>query len=117
MEKFFVNFSNHPSEKWEDEQKKAAQIYGKLVDVPFPNVLPSASEEEVAQLAEEMVKKIMECQPAAVMCQGEFTLSFQVAAKLKQQNITVVAACSERCVRESGDEKIVKFRFCRFRKF
>ena len=33
----FVNFSNHPSLRWSDEQLKVArQQYGEIIDVPFP---------------------------------------------------------------------------------
>ena len=38
MEKVFVNFTNHPSETWEEKQIEAAHQYGKIVDLPFPNV-------------------------------------------------------------------------------
>lgn len=39
--KVFINCSNHPSERWSREQKQAAEGYGEIVDLPFPEVDPS----------------------------------------------------------------------------
>ncbi len=52
-ERFFINFSNHPFESWGEEQKKAAEAYGTLVEIPFPNIPPEWSTEEVNALADE----------------------------------------------------------------
>lgn len=40
MEKAFVNFTNHPSEYWEEKQLKEALKYGKIYDLPFPAIDP-----------------------------------------------------------------------------
>lgn len=39
-----INLSNHPSDKWSDKQKEG---WDKVIDVPFPQIPASASEEEV----------------------------------------------------------------------
>ena len=36
VEKIFINFSNHPSDRWDDKQKKASEQYGRIKDIPFP---------------------------------------------------------------------------------
>lgn len=113
----FVNFSNHPIEKWDEKQKQAAQQFGKLVDIPFPMVDPKGDENYIEQLAEECVEKILAENPSVVLCQGEFCLAFKVVEKLKEKNISVVAACSERHVEECGNQKKVTFVFERFRKY
>lgn len=122
MGRFFVNFTNHPSERWDEEQKESALKYGEIVDIPFPPVNAMANEVEVHDLAEEYVRKIMEKDPCAVLCQGEFCLAYQVINMLKERNITVLAACSERNVTEhnvQGKEvkKEVIYQFRRFRKY
>ena len=43
----FLNFSNHASENWGEEQSAAAGKYGKIVDFPFPQVDSKASTEEI----------------------------------------------------------------------
>ena len=40
-----INLSNHTSAMWDESQKKAALIYGKLVDLPFPAIDPLAGTE------------------------------------------------------------------------
>lgn len=115
-----INYSNHPNSSWDEKQKEAAKKWGgdEIVDFPFLNVDSNWDENKIKAQAEEEVKKILELQPAAVMCQGEFCLSYSIIGKLQQHGITVIAACSERVVEmKSQNEKVVKFQFVRFREY
>ena len=114
----FVNFTNHPVSTWTEEQKKAAEAYGEIEEIPFPMVRAAADEKEILSLAESMAEKIMSMEPAAVLCQGEFTLAYAVIVRLKQKGVKVLAACSERMVEinEEG-KKVVSFHFERFREY
>ena len=51
----FVNFSNHPSNKWDEKQIEAARMYGMIVDVPFPAVDPHLDEDGLEHMAEEYI--------------------------------------------------------------
>lgn len=113
----FVNFSNHPSANWSDEQMTAAHQYGEIVDVSFPLVPPDADENEILMLADEQCSRILELDPEIVMCQGEFTLAYVVVRRLKAHGVRVVAACSDRVVEEHGNQKTSRFCFVRFRDF
>lgn len=118
----FVNCSNHNSKNWSIEQLTAAQKWGEIVDYPFPSVDAYASEEQILNLAEEILSKLLEMKPDAVMCQGEFTLVYALVNKLKEQGIPVVAACSERKTVEEKlpDGSITKtsvFEFVKFRHY
>lgn len=119
--RIFINCSNHPSRYWSREQIEAAEQYGEVVDVRFPIVDPGMNEEEIAALAERMSRKILYYRPDAVMCQGEFTLTYAIVQRLKREKIRVMAACSKREVKEiyvpSGIRKEVIFRFERFREY
>lgn len=120
--KTFVNFSNHTSTSWTIAQREAAEQYGEIVDVTFPQVEPSADETQVKTLAEKMLKEILACDPAAVMVQGEFTLVYRVVTGLLERGIPAVAACSERKTEEwlQEDGTVVKkavFQFVRFREY
>ena len=122
MKKVFINFSNHDSKDWSKAQIQAAEVWGPIVDMPFPKVDATASEREIGVLAESCVERIIAMQPAAVMCQGEFTLAFSVTEKLKACHIPVLAACADRRVEtepgENGQSvKKVYFEFVRFREF
>lgn len=117
----FLNFSNHPSHLWGQEQKAAAGQFGAVEDLPFPKVGADWSSEEVCKLAETYADQILEKQPDCVLCQGEFCLSWHVIARLKRAGIRVVAACSERMTEEvygeKGTEKRSVFRFVQFREY
>ncbi len=120
----FVNFSNHPSANWGEEQINAVNQLvtdAVIADVPFPQVTGTADETEIAEISEKCVELIMAENPSAVMCQGEFGVCFDVIGKLKNRGVKVVYSCSERCtvekITEKGAEKTSVFRFVRFREF
>ena len=117
MEHTFVNFTNHPVDKWEPAQRRCALEYGEIVDLPFPEVEAEADETVINEMADLYVRRILDLNPCAVLCQGEFSLAFQVTAILKTLGITVLAACSRREVKVCGNKKEVLFQFVRFRKY
>ena len=118
----FVNFSNHSSKYWSKNQIEAARAWGEIVDIPFPNVEADCTEEEIRYIAESTIQEIMKYQPQAVLCQGEFTLSYAVIRCLRQMGIMVCAACSKRiaeeiCLEDGISKKESQFEFVRFRKY
>lgn len=118
----FINFSNHSSDSWSECQKTEALKWGKIVDVRFPVVNPEASKQEIIEMAEKCTEKILNYYPAAVMCQGEFTLSYHVISLLKKRGIPVLSACSSRNVVEekNKDGTVYKnsvFKFVQFREY
>lgn len=119
----FINFSNHPSSNWSKNQKNAVsdQYKAQIVDIAFPLVSASADEEEISVLAKECIETICSHNPKAVMCQGEFGLTYQVITLLKQKGILTVYSCSERKTIEkktdSGTVKTSEFCFVRFREY
>lgn len=115
MKKTFVNFSNHPIKDWEINQITEAKKYGELVDLQFPEVSAEADEMAVSRIADQYVEQIMRQDPAAVMCQGEYTLTFQVVKQLRKKGIPVFAACSERKTELIEGKRLSEFSFVRFR--
>ena len=117
----FINFTNHPSKLWEKEQRDASLCYGDIIDLPFPNIDPMASKENIREEAARCVKRILSYNPDFVLCQGEFTLAYHVIRLLKENHITVGAACSKRQVTEkhgdTGNEKTVLFHFIQYREY
>ena len=53
----FVNYSNHPSVRWSDAQKQAAEAYGAVIDVSFREVPPEADEAEISAIADEELEE------------------------------------------------------------
>ena len=118
----FVNLTNHPSCFWKEEQRKAAGRYGEIVDLPFPNVPPDIKTGEIAETARQLVDRLVQMNPSAVLCQGEYTLTHSVVTRLQKKGIPCLAGISERLVRETTDESgnTVKesiFVFCGFREY
>ena len=114
----FINFSNHPSRLWTQQQIEAALKFGDIKDIPFPEVNPYDTTEDIQILADHYVELIKKENPACVMCQGELCLSYNVIVKLKQNNIKTVAACNYRNI-ILGDNltKTTIFEFIQFREY
>ena len=119
--KLLINLSNHPLAQWGAEQKAAAEQYGEVQDMPFPQVAPDASEEDIDELAAEYVSKIMELaedHEVTVHIMGEMTLMFRIVSELKRRGVRCVASTTERIVTtdEQGN-KVSSFRFNQFREY
>ncbi|MBR2214451.1 MAG: CRISPR-associated protein [Selenomonadaceae bacterium] len=120
--KIFVNHTNHPSTYWSEPQLTAARAYGDIMDVPFPNIPPDYSPQEVRRLAQKYFAVICDLKPAAVLCQGDFSYTFAMVNMLKEAGIVTLAATSQRIVTEAktpggSTQKVSLFEFVRFREY
>ena len=118
----FINHTNHPLARWSAAQRAAAEEYGEIVDLPFPDIAPEWDEAAVARLADEQAERILMQSPAAVLCQGEFTYSYALIRRLVAAGIPVLAACSRRESYETPDvaghtTRTSVFAFVRFRRY
>lgn len=115
-----INLTNHSSVNWGDVQMQAAESYGEVIDIPFPNISPDASQTYIDQLTEEFVNQIIK-QSAffeiTMHIMGEMTFTYQVVSRLKAFGIKCVASTTERIVTEEDGKKISEFRFVRFREY
>ncbi|MDR1170431.1 MAG: CRISPR-associated protein [Prevotellaceae bacterium] len=115
-----INLSNHLSGKWSPEQLQAAAQFGKIVDLPFPNVSPDGDDAYIQALSNEYISKIEQAagnNRAAVHVMGEMTFTFVIVSALIRKGFTCIASTTERTVREENGEKITKFEFKQFRKY
>lgn len=119
--KLFLNLSNHPSAQWSAEQMQAAQAYGEVVDMPFPQVSPYADEDENELLVDDYCHRILKLanhHHLTVHLMGEMTFCFSLVCRLQALGITCVASCSERQAEDVGDGiKQSRFSFIRFRRY
>jgi len=118
----FINFTNHESALWGDRQRREAEKYGEIIDLPFPSVHPCLTEQVVDALGNEYANRIIAMKPKAVICQGEFALCFVIVCLLLKNGITVLCSCSERrvtefCGKDGKTEKNSAFEFVRFRRY
>lgn len=117
-----INLSNHPSAKWPENQINiATKHYGNIIDIPFPNIDPTGDEAYIANLAEHYLHEIMDItnhDKAYIHIMGEMTFTHTLVNMLKNSNITCIASTTQRIVEERPNgEKIVTFRFERFRNY
>lgn len=118
----FINVSNHPSSKWASEQLEAAKQFGEVIDIPFPNVAPEATEEDINQLATDILQQIdwlhvSKDSVPVVHIMGEMTLVYNIVTKLKSCGVTTLASTTVRDVVEKDGVKTSVFKFCKFRKY
>ena len=120
-----INLSNHPSPNWPEAQLQAASQYGKIIDLPFPEVDPACNQEYIQTLCEEYLQKINDiCRDTAchistftVHIMGEMTFTFSMVNALQEQGVTCVASTTERVSSEEKGVKKSEFRFVQFRKY
>ena len=119
----FVNLSNHPSKEWSQAQLLAAEeVGGEVMDVPFPDISPAASLDEVRLQARGLASRIMELHPVAAMVHGEPVLVCQTVRLMEAAGIRCYAATTRRIVTEekAGEgvtRKTSHFEFVQFRPY
>lgn len=120
-----LNISNHPSDKWSSFQKEAANIaYGRVIDIPFPEIVPTAELEEITIIAASYLNQISEIidenskEEIYVHIMGEFTFTYLMIEMLKKIKIKCFASTTQRNVIENSDNtKTVLFQFVKFRPY
>lgn len=117
----FLNLSNHSSDKWSKAQLDAARAYGEVVDMPFPEIDPGATTEEIHRLAEEYAEKITSSYPdrdLTIHLMGEMTFTFRLVTLLHARGVRCVASTTQRKTSELPDStKESIFEFQAFRKY
>lgn len=112
--------SNHPPEKWEDEQKRG---WDKIDYVPFPNIPPSCSMEEVYKsfaipLAGKIGEWMRENPEGKVCLQGDFSLCYAIWRSIEDLIFTFPTTervVEERKLEDGRIEKTYHFKFVRWR--
>jgi len=120
----FVNLSNHPSDKWSEEQTRAVLAVpcpiapiNKIVDVSFPAVDPADDTPVLAKVAEKIIHDLPPGTVAALV-QGEYILSTLIVQGLQALSIDCYTATTHRNVIDLPDgKKLTEFKFERLRKY
>ena len=120
-----INLSNHPSANWSSQQLVAAQVFGKIIDLPFPYVQPDGDEKEILLLCEEYLQKIdaiirdgaCPVSTVTVHIMGEMTFCFAMVNALQRRGISCVVSTTERVVTEKNGLRTSEFHFKQFRKY
>lgn len=125
----FINYSNHPYEKWSIEQKDAVAALAanypdrklEVMDIPFPNIHPAANTGQIAtqaMLQTEEFEKLSLDNKVILHIMGEMTYVYNVVKRCERMEIICVASTTERLSVENPDgSKTVKFQFKQFRQY
>ncbi len=114
-----LNITNHPSRYWSNAQLKAAEEFGSVVDLPFPQIRMDMSNEQINKLVDAYLIQILCHEDPVVLCQGEFVFTYRLIVLLKEHHIPVVACQGNLEREELQDEnqntiKQTVYRFARF---
>lgn len=123
MKKILINYTNHPSAKWSDDQKNAALTeWSEIIDVPFPQTEPEWNEAEVAACFDAFLADVegkllplgKTMADAEFLIMGEFRYTYYAVRKLKETGHRVFAHAGKREVEVVDNKSIYTFRFGRF---
>jgi hypothetical protein len=121
-----INLTNHPVETWGEEQLEAAsQEFGKVMDLPFPFIDPTAGSTEIADIARQWHQKILSLlqeapvkETNAVHVMGELSFCFALVSALVKSGIRCIVSTSQRVSETLGDNsRKQSFTFERFRNY
>lgn len=126
----FINYSNHPTEKWSDVQKRAALAMtknGQLIDLPFPQIDPEWDWDDLLALAAQETKRLMDAIGDTpiwncwlhIMGEQSFcaALMDNLCYRFGAQSVRFVVSTTKRIVVDNLDgTKSSRFEFVRFRR-
>jgi len=121
MKPLLINLSNHPHNLWDEKQLRSAEVYGDIVELPFPDIHPLWNEKDIEQLSEEYTECVMAMGSSVqltVHLMGEMTFCYSLLRKLEKRGIRCIASCTQRNVMETPEGvKQVVFDFEQFREY
>ena len=115
-----LNLSNHPSSAWSEAQREAAlSQFEEIEDMPFPQIDPHATTEDIQDLAQQYAKRLhnrFEYGQTAIHIMGEMTFTFALVTAFKN-SFECYASTTERVSEEKDGIKTSVFRFVQFREY
>lgn len=142
--KYFINLSNHPSNKWSEKQMNSAlEMADEIIDLPFPNINSDWDTVRYTHIIDfdalirnkrakrtdidygsDSAKIFRDFESyhsnenTIVMVMGEMCYTHYLVNLLQKEGYTVICSTTERNTVENEDgTKIVKFEFCKFRTY
>ncbi len=124
----FLNISNHPAANWPMGQTQQARALmgapdAPIIDLPFPQVDPTSSTQDIHKQADELAKAWIEKlkqdhhHVAHALVTGEPIMSLYLSRALQAYNIKCYVATTARIAEEKDGVKTSRFEFVRFREW
>lgn len=124
--KLFINYTNHPTSKWlEDQLNAAKEMADRIVDELFPQINPGATEFDIVDLAKNEINRLFQTYSGynelIIHIAGEMTFTAYFVSQINKwwaANTICITSTTKRDVVENEDgSKTVKFKFVRFRQY
>lgn len=121
--KLLINYTNHPSHLWSEEQTAAALLqWSSIIDIPFPLISPDWENAEVRECFNQFYDLAKEkCGSAGrdildadFLIMGEFRFTYYTVSKLISLGHRVYSHAGKRDVEVKDNKSIYTFRFGRF---
>jgi hypothetical protein len=113
-----LNHSNHPITEWSHAQlARAEELFGKVDDMPFPQISPSMNETSLLELCQRQFEIILSKKPSAVHIMGEQNYCFILIQLLLKANMPCYASTTKRITAVHANEKKTTFKFVDFRMY
>lgn len=117
-----LNISNHSSKNWKPEQNKAAEQYGRVIDIPYPDLKPEWDCQKIVvcardcfDLCKEMIGQEKEL--SAVHLTGEPVFCSVLSQLLMREEYKCITSTSERKAMVKNGIKISYYKFVCFRNY
>lgn len=116
-----INLSNHPVDTWSNVQLETAKNeFGEVIDFPFPQVPPLATNSEIEMMAIEIINTISKNWAPSIAklhIMGELTLCFALVNKLNALGYMCFASTTYRIATQRNNQKVSEFKFAQFRPY
>lgn len=115
-----INISNQPSSTWQLRQRNSAiRTYGKIVDIPFPEIDPEWDTDRIIEEVATLSQMIMtEYEFVAVHVMGEMTFTHALVNELLLLGHVCVASTTRiEVVKNPDGTTTTRFVFVRFREY
>lgn len=120
----FINLSHHPPSSWAPEQRTAADAYGRVVNIAFPNIPPEATAEQVLNMAKGILNDLFAIAgdgTAHVLAMGEQSLTAELhrlherLPESQRRKLRFLIATFRRASWEEDGRRVIRQAFVQFR--
>lgn len=116
-----INYSNHPSNLWpENQHSQAIKQFKLILDEPFPYIDPTANTSQLQTLANSEFQRIhnkYKHSNYAMHIMGEHTYIFLIIQLFLHHNIPCFASTTHRITTQQNNIKQSQFQFIQFRPY
>lgn len=120
MKALLINHTNHPYARWSEPQKlHTTEIYKEVIDMPFPNVDPRMSINDIRlKVIDQLDHLNLSYTNYDILITGEMTYVYQYVTEASARRIRCICATTKRHTQTMDDGSILRtFTFIKYRDY